>query len=149
MHYLQFNFQGSMQTTSLTMTLIFCRFCVTCGSFFVLISYCYHFWSVFFRLAQKHQLLKHCQCICTNRLYSTATDVIQPPHAEGEVKTYPPKIEKIVQDISQLSLLEVADLNELLKVSHSSSHFIHIDHDILLHRLKPVFGIQNSARSFF
>ena len=75
-----------------------------------------------FRLALKHQLLKACQCVCTSRLYSTAADIIQPPHTEGDVKAYPPKIEKIVQDISQLSLLEVADLNVLLKVSCNSNH---------------------------
>ncbi|KAK7113553.1 large ribosomal subunit protein bL12m-like [Littorina saxatilis] len=65
------------------------------------------------RLALKHQLQKSCQCICTSRLYSTA--ILPQPHAEGDDKMYAPKIEKIVQDISQLSLLEVADLNELLK----------------------------------
>lgn len=31
-------------------------------------------------------------------------------------KTYSPKIQKIVDDISQLTLIEVSDLNELLKV---------------------------------
>lgn len=65
------------------------------------------------RLAQKQ--LKLCQSVCSSRLYSTAPDVIPPPHAEGQPKIYTPKIEKIVTDISQLSLLEVADLNELLK----------------------------------
>lgn len=42
-------------------------------------------------------------------------DTIPPPTFEGEAKRYAPKIEKIVTDISQLTLLEVADLNELLK----------------------------------
>lgn len=32
-------------------------------------------------------------------------------------KSYSPKIQKIVDDISQLTLIEVSDLNELLKVS--------------------------------
>ncbi len=31
-------------------------------------------------------------------------------------KTYPPKIEQIVKDISELTLLETSQLNELLKV---------------------------------
>merc|ERR1712098_483462 len=53
-------------------------------------------------------------------LYSTAaessnSDVIPPPPANIESKTYSPKIEKLVTDISKLTLLEVADLNELLK----------------------------------
>jgi hypothetical protein len=33
----------------------------------------------------------------------------------GQEKTYSPKISTLVEDISRLSLLEVADLNELLK----------------------------------
>lgn len=40
---------------------------------------------------------------------------IQEPHIQGTEKVYPPKIEKIVDEISQLTLLEVCDLNELLK----------------------------------
>ncbi|XP_076458910.1 large ribosomal subunit protein bL12m-like [Babylonia areolata] len=65
------------------------------------------------RLAQKQ--LKTCQCLSANHLYSTSTDVIPSPHVEGQPKIYAPKIEKLVEDISQLTLLEVADLNELLK----------------------------------
>ncbi|KAL8569543.1 hypothetical protein ACOMHN_002089 [Nucella lapillus] len=65
------------------------------------------------RLAQKQ--LKTYQCVCASRLYSTSADVIPPPHSEGEPKAFTPKIEKIVQEISQLTLLEVADLNALLK----------------------------------
>ena len=49
------------------------------------------------------------------RLYTS--DVIPPPTLEGEAKKYTPKIEKLVTEISQLTLVEVADLNELLKVS--------------------------------
>lgn len=69
------------------------------------------------RLAQKHSLLRACQCVCTGRYSSAATaaDPIPPPHAEGGPKAYAPKIQKLVQDISELTLLEVADLNELLK----------------------------------
>lgn len=33
----------------------------------------------------------------------------------GQQKTYEPKIVKLVDEISQLTLLQVADLNELLK----------------------------------
>ncbi|ELT92717.1 hypothetical protein CAPTEDRAFT_152560 [Capitella teleta] len=45
----------------------------------------------------------------------SADAAIAPPHVEGADKTYPPKIHKIVEDISQLTLIEVADLNALLK----------------------------------
>lgn len=31
-------------------------------------------------------------------------------------KEYPPKIQQLVQDIASLTLLEISDLNELLKV---------------------------------
>ena len=43
-------------------------------------------------------------------------------------------------DYGQVSLLNLLDL---------SAAFDTIDHDILLHRLENVFGIQNSALSFF
>lgn len=37
------------------------------------------------------------------------------PAPAGESKQYPPKITNIVDEISKLTLIEVADLNELLK----------------------------------
>lgn len=43
------------------------------------------------------------------------TEAIPPAALEGEEKQYAPKIQQLVKDISQLTLLEVADLNELLK----------------------------------
>ncbi|KAL4239733.1 Ribosomal protein [Mactra antiquata] len=46
------------------------------------------------------------------RCYST--EPLPVPNEQDE-KHYTPKIKQIVEDISQLSLLEVADLNELLK----------------------------------
>ncbi|XP_022344986.2 large ribosomal subunit protein bL12m-like [Crassostrea virginica] len=49
------------------------------------------------------------------REYSSVAEQIQEPHIQGTEKVYPPKIEKIVDEISQLTLLEVCDLNELLK----------------------------------
>ena len=42
------------------------------------------------------------------------------PEAESD-KKYPEKIARIVEDISKLTLLETAQLNELLKV-HTGSH---------------------------
>jgi len=52
----------------------------------------------------------------SQRRYSTA-EALATPQAEGEEKVYDPKIQKLVEDIGSLTLLEVADLNELLKVS--------------------------------
>ncbi|GFR70467.1 39S ribosomal protein L12, mitochondrial [Elysia marginata] len=51
----------------------------------------------------------------TCQTYSSAAPDVIPPPADSSSKTYSPKIEKLVDDISQLTLLEVADLNELLK----------------------------------
>lgn len=39
------------------------------------------------------------------------------PHIQGTEKIYAPKIQKLVDEIGTLTLLEVADLNELLKVN--------------------------------
>ena len=38
------------------------------------------------------------------------------PTPEGQEKTYDPKVTEIVNSISTLTLIQVADLNELLKV---------------------------------
>lgn len=46
---------------------------------------------------------------------SLSSDVIPPPTFEGEEKKYPAKIQKLVDEITELTLVEVADLNELLK----------------------------------
>ncbi|XP_062588048.1 large ribosomal subunit protein bL12m-like [Saccostrea cucullata] len=60
------------------------------------------------------------QRLCTallnpRREYSSAAEQLQEPHIQGTEKEYSPKIERIVDEISQLTLLEVCDLNELLK----------------------------------
>ena len=47
--------------------------------------------------------------------YCTA-DTLAPAQPEGQ-KDYAPKIQNLVKEISSLTLIEVADLNELLKVS--------------------------------
>ncbi|GFO38178.1 mitochondrial ribosomal protein l12 [Plakobranchus ocellatus] len=72
------------------------------------------------RIAVKSRLqhdIQQCAAIhkflCQN--FSSAAPDIIPPPGDGTSKTYSPKIEKLVDDISQLTLLEVADLNELLK----------------------------------
>ena len=51
-------------------------------------------------------------------LSAVAEDPLPAPTGD---KSYPPKIEKIVQEISQLTLLETSQLNELLKVTESFS----------------------------
>ncbi|XP_046378381.2 39S ribosomal protein L12, mitochondrial-like [Haliotis rufescens] len=51
----------------------------------------------------------------TASVRACSAGVIPPPQAEGTDKQYPPKIQKIVEEISGLTLFEVADLNELLK----------------------------------
>jgi len=50
----------------------------------------------------------------TSRRHYSA-EIIPPPTFENETKKFAPKIQKLVDEISQLTLLEVADLNELLK----------------------------------
>nr|CAD7462660.1 unnamed protein product [Timema tahoe] len=45
----------------------------------------------------------------------TTLEALKIPQPEGEVKIFSPKIEKLVTDISQLNLLEVADLSDALK----------------------------------
>lgn len=40
---------------------------------------------------------------------------IPPPHFEGDAKVYPTKIQNLVNEISKLTLIEVSDLNELLR----------------------------------
>lgn len=44
------------------------------------------------------------------------SDAIATPPLDGAPKQYPPKIQQLVNDIASLTLLEVSDLNELLKV---------------------------------
>ncbi|KAA0196096.1 hypothetical protein HAZT_HAZT011310 [Hyalella azteca] len=52
---------------------------------------------------------------CFTQSHVAMTEVLARPTPEGEKKVYPAHIEKIVSDISQLTLLEVADLNAALK----------------------------------
>ena len=59
---------------------------------------------------------------CANKSASPAPSAaaakstpIPPPHLDGQVKQYPAKIQQLVDQIAQLNLLEVSDLNELLR----------------------------------
>ena len=54
---------------------------------------------------------------------TNATQTAEAPlDLPGAEKVYPDKLKKIVTDISQLTLLEVADLNELLKVGRENAN---------------------------
>uniref|UniRef100_A0AAZ1XHH8 Large ribosomal subunit protein bL12m n=1 Tax=Oreochromis aureus TaxID=47969 RepID=A0AAZ1XHH8_OREAU len=57
--------------------------------------------------------------LCALRLLKTSpassSDAIATPPLDGAPKQYSPKIQQLVSDIASLTLLEVSDLNELLK----------------------------------
>uniref|UniRef100_A0AAQ5YBC2 Large ribosomal subunit protein bL12m n=1 Tax=Amphiprion ocellaris TaxID=80972 RepID=A0AAQ5YBC2_AMPOC len=57
--------------------------------------------------------------VCALRLLKTSpathSDAIATPPLDGAPKQYSPKIQQLVNDIASLTLLEVSDLNELLK----------------------------------
>ena len=73
-----------------------------------------------FRLGRKNLILQSASSPVNLRRFYTA-DAIPSVTLEGEEKRYAPKIQQLVKDISQLTLIEVADLNELLKVLNHSS----------------------------
>ncbi|XP_019724530.1 large ribosomal subunit protein bL12m [Hippocampus comes] len=56
---------------------------------------------------------------CALRLLNTSavvrSDALATPSLDGAPKQYSPKIQQLVSDIASLTLLEVSDLNELLK----------------------------------
>lgn len=45
-----------------------------------------------------------------------AASQIAPPTFDGQAKTFAPKIQQLVDQIASLNLIEVADLNELLRI---------------------------------
>ncbi|XP_036408598.1 39S ribosomal protein L12, mitochondrial [Megalops cyprinoides] len=57
--------------------------------------------------------------LCTLRTFHTGSacqsDAIPAPPLDGAPKQYSPKIQQLVNEIANLTLLEVSDLNELLK----------------------------------
>lgn len=55
--------------------------------------------------------------VSQRRYQSTEAMPIAAPHVDGVEKKYPSHIQHIVDDIGKLTLLEVADLNELLKIT--------------------------------
>ncbi|PWA17772.1 hypothetical protein CCH79_00008335 [Gambusia affinis] len=69
---------------------------------------------VFFR----HHLQQQTPALCSARLLKTSStafsEALATPPLDG-AKEYSPKIQQLVSDIASLTLLEVSDLNELLK----------------------------------
>lgn len=65
------------------------------------------------------QLQRRAPALCALRLLKTSpathSDAIATPPLDGAPKMYSPKIQQLVTDIASLTLLEVSDLNELLK----------------------------------
>ncbi|XP_034075698.1 39S ribosomal protein L12, mitochondrial [Gymnodraco acuticeps] len=68
---------------------------------------------------QRSQLQRQTPAWCALRLLKTSpathSETIASPLLDGAPKQYPPKIQQLVNDIATLTLLEVSDLNELLK----------------------------------
>lgn len=80
------------------------------------IRICYNISRQFNKLIRDRHITTSCSSLYRcKREYSTAAEQLQEPQIHGTEKEYSPKIEKIVDEISQLTLLEVCDLNELLK----------------------------------
>uniref|UniRef100_A0AAX7TUJ8 Large ribosomal subunit protein bL12m n=1 Tax=Astatotilapia calliptera TaxID=8154 RepID=A0AAX7TUJ8_ASTCA len=67
----------------------------------------------------RQQLQRQTPALCALRLLKTSpassSDAIATPPLDGAPKQYSPKIQQLVSDIASLTLLEVSDLNELLK----------------------------------
>lgn len=63
-------------------------------------------------MSQREVLQNCCGSVAVRHM---STEAMPIPTPDNEAKTYSPKIEKIVTDISSLTLIEVSDLSELLK----------------------------------
>uniref|UniRef100_A0A3Q3WIU4 Large ribosomal subunit protein bL12m n=1 Tax=Mola mola TaxID=94237 RepID=A0A3Q3WIU4_MOLML len=68
---------------------------------------------------QRQQLRRPAPSLCSLRHLKTSpgcrSEAIATPPLDGAPKHYSPKIQQLVNDIASLTLLEVSDLNELLK----------------------------------
>lgn len=68
---------------------------------------------------QRQQLQRQTPALCALRQLKTSpathSEAIATPPLDGAPKQYSPKIQQLVSDIASLTLLEVSDLNELLK----------------------------------
>lgn len=72
-------------------------------------------------LSSRQHLQQQTPFLCAVRHLTTISpachsDAIAAPPLDGAPKQYSPKIQQLVNDIASLTLLEVSDLNELLKV---------------------------------
>ncbi|XP_068435055.1 large ribosomal subunit protein bL12m [Clinocottus analis] len=69
--------------------------------------------------SHRQQLQRQTPALCVLRLLSTSptlrSDAIATPPLDGAPKQYSAKIQQLVGDIASLTLLEVSDLNQLLK----------------------------------
>ncbi|KAM7387201.1 hypothetical protein PAMA_009695 [Pampus argenteus] len=69
--------------------------------------------------SHRQQLQQQTPALCALRFLRTSaathSDAIATPQLDGAPKEYSPKIQQLVHDIASLTLLEVSDLNELLK----------------------------------
>ncbi|XP_060882694.1 39S ribosomal protein L12, mitochondrial [Labrus mixtus] len=67
----------------------------------------------------RQHLQRQAPALCVLRHLKTSpathSDAIATPQLDGAPKQYSPKIQQLVSDIASLTLLEVSDLNELLK----------------------------------
>lgn len=66
----------------------------------------------------RHKLQTTALCVLRTLKTSpvSASAAITTPPLDGAPKQYSPKIQQLVSDIANLTLIEVSDLNELLKV---------------------------------
>ncbi|XP_034395118.1 39S ribosomal protein L12, mitochondrial [Cyclopterus lumpus] len=69
--------------------------------------------------SHRQQLQRQTPAVCALRLLKTSSALhsgaIATPPLDGAPKQFSPKIQQLVGDIASLTLLEVSDLNELLK----------------------------------
>ncbi|XP_061567442.1 39S ribosomal protein L12, mitochondrial [Cololabis saira] len=69
--------------------------------------------------SRRQHLQRQAPSLCALRLLKTSpathSDAIATPQLDGAPKQYSQKIQQLVNDIASLTLLEVSDLNELLK----------------------------------
>lgn len=74
--------------------------------------------------------------LCALRLLRTSpaihSDAIATPPLDGAPKQYSPKIQQLVSDIASLTLLEVSDLNELLKVRGESCEVLNLKETVVI-----------------
>lgn len=63
----------------------------------------------------------------------TTVEAVPPPKSDDCDKVYPEKIQRIVSDISKLSLVETSQLNELLKVGEKNNSVYKQSEIVCLH----------------